>query len=126
MNMPTDKFRDRVLAAAEAALKAGGSVGPLGLFQYMRFLNPGHVESWRKGNEFYRVLEEHIQVGPEKFEKTLRHFGEWVQARGLRPVAATYSRRTPRRFTAGHSTGTRQYFAPALVPRLPRGALRRP
>ena len=96
MNMPTDKFRDRVRAAAEAALKAGGSVGPLELFQYMLFLDPGHVEGWRKGNESYRVLEEHIQVGPEKFDKTLRHFGEWVQARGLRPVAATYTRRTPR------------------------------
>ena len=94
-NQRPDNFRDRVIAAAEAALKAGGSVGPLELFQYMRLLHPVHVEGWRKGNEHYRVLEPWIQVGPEKFEKTLRHFAEWVRARGLHPITASYSRRSP-------------------------------
>ena len=50
-------FGERVRAAAEAALVAEGSVGPLELLQHMRFLNPVHVEGWRKGNEFYRTLE---------------------------------------------------------------------
>ncbi len=96
MNAPSHAFRDRVIAAAEAALEAGGSVGPLELFQHMGLLQPVHFEGWRKGNEHYRVLEAGIQVGPEKFEKALRYFGEWVQARGLRPIEASYTRRTPR------------------------------
>lgn len=88
-------FRDRVITAAEAALKAVGSVGPLELFQHMRLLEPVHFEGWRKGNEYYRVLESCIQAGPAKFEQALRYFGEWVQARGLRPIEASYTRRTP-------------------------------
>lgn len=88
-------FQERVVQAAEAALRRDGSVGPLELFQQLRFLQPVHVEAWRKGNEYYRVLEEHIQVGDEKFQKTLQHFQEWVQARGLRPIEAAYARRGP-------------------------------
>jgi len=95
MNTPPDKFRDRVVTAAEAALKADGSVGPLELFQQMGLLHPVHVEGWRKGNEHYRVLEDWIQVGPAKFEKALGCFREWVQERGLRPIEANYTRRTP-------------------------------
>lgn len=41
------------------------------------------------------MLEQWIQVGPEKFEKTLRCFAEWVQERGLRPIEASYTRRRP-------------------------------
>jgi len=94
-NPSADRFRDRVIAAAEAALKNGGSVGPLELLQHMGLLHPVHVAGWRKGNEHYRVLEPWIQVGPEKFQKTLRYFAEWVKARGLRPIQASYNRRTP-------------------------------
>jgi hypothetical protein len=89
------KFRHRVITAAEAALAAEGSVGPLELFQHMGLLQHCHVDGWRKGNEHYRVLEAWIQVGPEKFAKTLRYFGEWVQARGLRTIESPYTRRTP-------------------------------
>ena len=95
VNPRTGNLRDRVITAAEAALKAGGSVGPLELFQHMRLLEPIHFEGWRKGSECYRVLERCIQAGPVKFEQTLRYFGEWVQARGLRPLEASYTRRTP-------------------------------
>ena len=53
-NPTSDPFRDRVIAAAEAALKAGGSVGPLELFQEMRLLHAIHFEGWRTGNAPYR------------------------------------------------------------------------
>ena len=59
------------MQAAESALKRHGSVGPLELFQAMLLLQPVHFEGWRKGNEYYRVLEPWIQVGPEKFQKTI-------------------------------------------------------
>src|SRR5207237_9138474 len=86
-------FQERVVQAAEAVLKRSGSVGPLELFQQMGLLQPVHVEGWRKGNEYYPVLEPWIQVGPEKFQKTLHHFQEWVKQRGLRPIEAAYTRR---------------------------------
>ena len=88
-------FQARVEQAAEAALKRNGSVGPLELFQEMRLLQPVHVEGWRKGNEYYRVLQPWIQVGPDKFQKTIRYFQEWVKQRGLRPIEATFTRRGP-------------------------------
>jgi hypothetical protein len=86
-------FQERVVQAAEAVLKRSGSVGPLELFQEMRLLHPVHVEGWRKGNEYYPVLQPWIQVGPEKFQKTIRHFQDWVKERGLRPSDADYTRR---------------------------------
>jgi hypothetical protein len=83
----------RVARAAEAALADNGSVGPLELLQYIGFLQPVHFESWRKGHECFRILEEHFQVGPEKFTKTIRYFQDWIKARNLRPVEASYTRR---------------------------------
>jgi hypothetical protein len=89
-------FQERVVQAAEAVLKRSGSVGPLELFQQMQLLQHLHFDGWRKGNEHYCVLQQHIQVGPEKFQKTIQHFHDWVKARGLRPIEASYARRGPR------------------------------
>jgi hypothetical protein len=98
MQPGTSAFRDRVRAAAEAALEAEGAVGPIELLQFMQLLHPVHVESWRKGHECYRALEPWIQVGPEKFQKTLHYFGEWVKERGLSAVEVPYTRRTRHRY----------------------------
>src|SRR5205823_13070110 len=106
-SMAYSNFHERVVLAAEAALKRNGSVGPLELFQEMRLLQPVHFEGWQKGNEDYRILEQWIQVGPEKFQKTVQHFQEWVNQRGLRPIEAAYTRRGPRghRTTGRHRRG---------------------
>ncbi len=94
MTNESGKFRERVRTAAEGALKQHGAVGPLELLQWMQFLQPIHFEDWRKGKEYARVLESLIQVGPEKFQKTLRYFDEWVKERGLRPIEAPYTSQT--------------------------------
>src|SRR5437870_11195796 len=86
-------FQERVVQAAETVLERSGSVGPLELFQQMGLLQPVHFEGWRKGDEHYRVLQEWIQVGPEKFQKTIQYFQQWAKERGLRPIAASYIRR---------------------------------
>ncbi len=80
--------------AAETVMERNGSVGPLELFQQLGFLSPAHVEGWRKGGEYYQSLQSWLQVGPEKFQKTIQHFHDWVKERGLRPIQADYSRRT--------------------------------
>ena len=61
----------------------------------MSLLQAVHVESWRKGDEHYRVLQPWIQVGPEKFRKAILHFREWVKQRGLRAIEAAHTRRGP-------------------------------
>jgi len=118
-------FEERVVGAAEAVLKREGSVGVLGLFQQMGFLHPAHVEAWRKGNEFYPTLEPWIQVGQEKFSKTIRHFNEWVRQRGLHPIEVSYTRRSPRGIEQLQITHDgnperekfyRAHFAPANLP----------
>ncbi|HWH72153.1 MAG TPA: hypothetical protein VNT26_22510, partial [Candidatus Sulfotelmatobacter sp.] len=115
-------FQERVIQAAEAVLQRSGSVGPLELFQEMRWLQPVHFESWRKGHEHYPTLQSWIQVGPEKFQKTIRYFQEWVQQRGLRPIEAHYNRRSPRGVESLRVTETgdpdqekfyRTHYAPA-------------
>ena len=122
---PYSNFQERVERAAEAALKRNGSVGPLELFQEMRLLQPCHVEAWRKGNEHYRVLQPWIRVGPEKFQKTIRHFQEWVKQRGLRPIEAAHTRRGPGGIEQLHVTEDsdpqwekfyRTYYTPADLP----------
>ena len=83
-SLSDSKLQERVVQAAESALKRHGSVGPLELFQAMLLLQPVHFEGWRKGNEYNRVLEPWIQVGPEKFQKAIGYFQEWAAQRGLR------------------------------------------
>jgi hypothetical protein len=87
-------FQQRVVRAAEAVLARNGSVGPLELFQEMSLLQPVHFAGWRQGNEHYRVLQNRIQVGPEKFQRTIRYFREWVEKGGLLAIEASYTRRT--------------------------------
>ena len=87
---------ERVVQAAEALLQRSGSVGPLELFQEMRWLNAVHFEGWRKGNEHDRVLEDWIHAGAGKIGKAIFHFHEWVRQHGLRPIEASYTRRSPR------------------------------
>src|SRR5215469_9707592 len=84
------QLQQRVIDAAEAALAANGSVGPLELLQYMRLLEPSHVQAWRKGRE--ETLAQWIQGSPEKLRKTYAYFQEWVASRHLKPVQASYLR----------------------------------
>ena len=90
------ELQERVIQAAETLLRRSGSVGPLEVFQEMRWLQPIHVEGWRKGNEHCRVLEKWIHAGAGKVEKAIFHFQDWVRQRGLRPIEASYTRRSPR------------------------------
>jgi hypothetical protein len=96
LKMPSNRFQERVVQAAEAALKRQGSVGPLDLFQEMRLLQPVHLENWRKGNEHYQALQPWIQVGPDKLQKSIDYFRQWVRERGLCPIEAAHTRRGPR------------------------------
>ena len=93
MTQSSAKLRERVLDAAENALKHNGSVGPLELLQELGFLYPGHVNDWRKGVPHYTPIEPHIQCGAAKLAEVYRVFAEWAAAKGMQTVEAEYSRR---------------------------------
>ncbi len=93
MAQSSSQLRERVLSAAENALKHNGSVGPLELLQELGFLYPGHVNDWRKGVPHYTPIEPHIQCGAPKLAEVYRVFAEWAAAKGMQTVEAEYSRR---------------------------------
>lgn len=93
MAQSSSQLRERVLSAAENALKHNGSVGPLELLQELGFLYPGHVNDWRKGVPHYTPIELHIQCGAAKLGEVYRVFAEWAAAKGMQAVEAEYSRR---------------------------------
>lgn len=86
-------LHDRVVTAAERALKRDGSVGPLELLRELGFLYWRHFDEWRKGVPQYTPIEPHIQCGAAKLEQVYRMFAEWAAAQGLRTVEAEYLRR---------------------------------
>jgi hypothetical protein len=88
-------LQERVVQAANAALKRNGSVSPLDLFVEMGWLPLSHLKNWKKGNPHHATLLPSIQAGPAKQQKSLDHFRDWVQQNNLRPLAAEYTRRGP-------------------------------
>ena len=123
MDLESNEFKQRVTRAAEAALRASGSVGPLELLQWMQLLSPSHVDEWKHSR--CESLEPWIQGRPEKLAKTYRYFHEWAAARGLRKVGASYMRagvrgNHPLQVTVSgdpeRETFFRTHYAPADVP----------
>jgi hypothetical protein len=90
------QLRERVRQAAEVVLEHKGSVGPLELLCQMQLLSAAHFDGWRKGREYYKNLEVHIQGSQEKIQKSYQFFFEWVQEKGLQSVPASYFRAGPR------------------------------
>jgi hypothetical protein len=87
------ELKARVEQAADAALGAGGSVGPLELLLHMGLLDPSHFSAWRKG--IIPALEDAIQGSPQKLLRSFRYFKQWAKDRGLKSVKAPYLRSTP-------------------------------
>ena len=90
-------LRERVRRAAEAVLETNGAVGPLELFCQMQLLQTVHLKNWQNGREYCQTLEQWIQGSPEKRQKSLQYFLEWVQEKGLQPITASYIRSGPRK-----------------------------
>ena len=93
MSQSSSSLHERVVTAAERALKRGGSVGPLELLQELGFLYSGHVDHWRKGAPLGTPIERSIQCGAAKLAEVYRVLGQWAEVKGLKTVEAEYSRR---------------------------------
>lgn len=93
MSQSASLLQERVITAAERALKRDGSVGPLELLQEIGFLYRRHFDDWKKGSPHHTPIEPHIQCGMAKLAEVYRVFAEWGAAKGLRTMEAEYSRR---------------------------------
>ncbi len=118
--LPT--LRDRVEAAAEAALASQRYVGPVDILVGIGWLAQTHVERWRQGRDPY--LGQALQVNPQKIAQALEILREWAERRGLRSEVTTYPGRTvgpvrELRFTADGKPEIERayrihYFAPRV------------
>jgi hypothetical protein len=94
-------LEQRIIQAAEHALKAHGYVATIDVLGGIGWLHYSGVESWRQGRIEY--LEELIQARPDNLSAAKRILHEWVLDRGLKPVETGYVARSrargPLRFT---------------------------
>ena len=92
-NKQPGNLKERVELAADAVLRASGSVGPLELLMEMKLLSPSHFAGWQKG--IILTLEDVIQGSPERLLQSFQYFQQWADDRGLRPVNVPYRRSSP-------------------------------
>jgi hypothetical protein len=118
-NKQSYDLKERVEHAAETALRADGSVGPLDLLLQMRLLAPSHFADWQKGN--IPTLENVIQGSAERLQRSFQYFRQWANDRGLKPVKAPYRRNTPGgaiplRVTTGEDAESEDFFHLRYIP----------
>jgi hypothetical protein len=128
-NKQPHELKERVERAANAVLEANGSVGPLELLLQMRWLEPSHMVSWQKG--ILPTLQAVMQGSPEKRETAFRHFEQWTQNRGMKPIRIPYLRNTPGgeillQVTTGNDHAAEEFFCTHYIPGdLPAGKIER-
>jgi len=87
-------LKERVIAAAEAALADHHYVSPIDVLLGIRWLAPNHIDEWRKGRLPY--LEMLIQAPVPKRSQAIEILREWAEQRGLRPESQIYPARSVR------------------------------
>ncbi len=91
-----DGLNQRVVAAAEAALRQGPAVSAFDVLTRMGWLYPGHVDLWLRRHEAYPHIEAWMQSRRPRRVQAIRHFEAWAQAAGLVPVPQRYLPKTLR------------------------------
>ncbi len=86
---------DRVVRAAKAALADQGYVSPIDVLVGIRWLDPGKLEQWRRGQ--IDTLEGAMQTHPSRISEAMELFRSWATATGLSPSPVPYVARSPQR-----------------------------
>jgi len=115
----------RVVRAAESALAGHSYVSCIDVLCGIGLLQPGDVESWRKGRIDF--LERVIQGNLHKISSSMAMFRRWAHENGLNPSETRYVRRTRNttidlRFSKSGDPGIEKnyrthYVSPALSER---------
>ena len=91
MSNRTD-IKKRVIQTAEAVLYKQQYVSPIDIFVGIEWLQPIHVQDWRKGKIPY--LEKVIQGNLSKVSFAMKCFRKWAIEKNLRPSKTVYLIRT--------------------------------
>jgi hypothetical protein len=86
---------ERVIRAAEDALARQGCVSPIDVLAGIRWLDPGAVDRWRRGQIDY--LLHAVQTKPSRISEAMSLFRSWATGRGLSASPTDYVARTPQR-----------------------------
>lgn len=122
--MPTDadrRLKERVIAAAEAALAERQLVTAIDIFLGLGWLPRSSEQAWRQGR--IPCLEAAVTADPSKISKAMRFFRRCAERAGLKPVETAYVARSPGRRTlrfskSGDASIERAYRTHWLSPRL--------
>lgn len=120
MNVNQKRLKQRTIQAAEEALYKQHYVSPIDVFMGMKWLQPVHVEDWRKGRIPY--LERIIQGNLHKISFCMKCFRDWAKEKGLKPSLTVYLARTsgPKRelrfSISGHPDIERSYGTHYISP----------
>jgi hypothetical protein len=88
--MSQEDLKKRVISAAEAALAHHQYVSAINVLTGARFLEPVHVQAWKKGRIDF--LERTIQANLHKISFSMSVFRQWAQQKGLKPSETRYVR----------------------------------
>jgi hypothetical protein len=89
------KLAERVISAAEAALAAQHYVSPIDVLVGIRWLDPGAVKRWQRGQIEY--LEGAVQTKLSRISEAMKLFRSWATEKELRPSETHYVAKTPQR-----------------------------
>lgn len=90
--MNLKQIEQRVISAAEQVLLHEQYVSPLDLMIDMKWLQPVHVQAWRKGK--IPFLEDVIQANLSQISCAMKCFRHWAAEQGLKPSQTAYLART--------------------------------
>jgi len=117
------KLEQRIVAAAEEALRSSKYVTPLGILNAIGWLPGGQIDRWRQGR--IDPLDKALQVSPSKLSAVLEVLAGWARSHGLEPSETPYLSadrdRRPLRFTTAGDPAVERAFrthwlSPALTP----------
>ena len=121
----TERLRERVTRAAEAALADHHNVSPLDILCGLGWMSESDIKRWHYGT--LATIEEVLQTGAEKVNRAMSLLGEWAAAKGLKPSETGYLRRSrdgvvDLQFTVSGDPSVElffrtHYFSPALSQR---------
>lgn len=116
------QIEQRVIQAAQSILEAQDYVSPIDLLVRLGWLQPIHVQDWKKGRIPY--LEQVIQVNLKKISLAMACFRSWAHRTGLKPSTTAYLVKTkgPKRelqfSKSGNSTIEKAYRTHYVSPLL--------
>ena len=92
MSRNRSQIKKHVIQAAESTLYHKHYVSPVDILMGIGYLQPVHLQEWRKGKIPY--LESMVQASLGKISFAMKCFRDWAHQKGLKPSQTVYLSRT--------------------------------